>query len=185
MLQQLLQDLDERMNKGIDSLRREFASFRTGRANPSILDRITVDYYGTATPINQLANISVPESRLIVIQPWDKSTIALIEKAILSSDLGLNPTNDGTVIRLVIPQLTEERRKEMVKLCRKKAEEAKVALRNIRRDINDDIKALEKAKEVTEDDAKRAMDDVQKATDKFIQKADEVLSQKEKDIMEV
>ncbi len=185
MLQQLLDELDERMNKGIDSLRREFASFRTGRANPGILDRVTVDYYGTATPINQLANISVPESRLLVIQPWDKSTIGLIEKAILGSDLGLNPTNDGTLIRLAIPQLTEERRKEMVKTCHKKAEETKVALRNIRRDVNDDIKALEKSKEITEDDAKRAMDDVQKTTDKFIQKADEVLAQKEKDIMEV
>ncbi len=185
MLQQFLNELEERMNKCIDSLRREFASFRTGRANPAILDRITVDYYGTATPINQLANISVPESRLIVIQPWDKSTIGLIEKAILTSDLGLNPANDGAVIRLAIPQLTEERRKEMVKTCHKKAEEAKVALRNIRRDLNDDIKAQEKAKEITEDDSKRAMEDVQKTTDKFIQKVDDVLAQKEKDIMEV
>ena len=165
--------------------RREYASLRAGRANPSILDRIQVDYYGTLTPLNQMANISAPEPRLLLIQPWDKSVIGNIEKAILKSDLGINPTNDGSVIRIAIPQLTEERRRELVKVVHKKAEEARVSIRNIRRDYNDKVKAQEKAKEVTEDEARRGLDDVQKLTDKYIAEVDRAADLKEKEIMEV
>ena len=185
MLKEMLQELDSKMEKVIESLRRDYSTLRAGRANPSLLDKVLVDYYGTPTPINQTANISCPEPRLILIQPWDKSMIPAIEKAIMKSDLGLNPNNDGVVLRLAIPQLTEDRRKELVKQCRKKAEDAKVAARNIRRDANDAIKALEKAKDVSEDEIKRGLDDAQKSTDKFIQKIDEVMNQKEKEIMEV
>lgn len=156
-----------------------------GRATPALLDKIMVDYYGTPTPINQTANVSCPEPRLLVIQPWDKNQISAIEKAILKSDLGINPSNDGTVVRLAIPQLTEDRRKDLVKQCGKKAEESKVAMRNIRRDVNDRVKALEKSKEVSEDESKKALDDIQKMTDKFIKRVDEILAQKEKELMEV
>jgi len=144
-----------------------------------------VEYYGSPTPLNQTANISCPEPRLIVIQPWDKNIIANIEKALLKSDLGITPSSDGIVIRLAVPQLTEERRRELVKICSKKSEEAKVAVRNIRRDVNDDIKSLEKSKDISEDEGKKALDDAQKLTDKYIKRLDEVLSKKEKDIMEV
>ncbi|MGI5873699.1 MAG: ribosome recycling factor [Bacillota bacterium] len=173
------------MEKTSEALRREFATLRAGRATPALLDKIQVDYYGTMTPLNQMANISAPESRLLVVQPWDKSTIKGIEKAILASDLGLNPNNDGTVIRIAIPQLTEERRKELVKVVRKKDEEAKIAVRNIRRDLNSDIKALEKEKEVSEDDAARGLDDAQKLTEKWVKKLDEITKTKEAEIMEV
>ena len=185
MIKDLLNDSEQRMEKAIENLRREFASLRAGRANPSLLDKVMVDYYGVPTPINQTANISCPDPRMILVQPWDKSLIPAIERAIMKADLGLNPNSDGTVLRINIPQLTEERRKELVKTAGKKSEEAKVAVRNIRRDVNDGIKALEKNKEVTEDEAKNGLDDVQKTTDKFIQKIDEMLKQKEKDIMEV
>ena len=185
MIKDLLNDSEQRMEKAIENLRREFASLRAGRANPSLLDKVMVDYYGVPTPINQTANISCPDPRMILIQPWDKSLIPAIEKAIMKADLGLNPNSDGMVLRINIPQLTEERRKELVKTAGKKSEEAKVAIRNIRRDVNDSIKAMEKNKEATEDEAKNGLDDAQKMTDKFIQKVDEMLKQKEKDIMEV
>lgn len=173
------------MQKSIEVLRKDFASLRAGRANPAILDKVQVDYYGVPTPINQMANISAPEPRLLIIQPWDKSIIPSIEKAILKSDLGLNPSSDGTVIRIAIPQLTQERRKELVKTVKKKAEEAKVSIRNIRRDANDDIKSLEKSKEIPEDESKRAQDEVQKITDKYIAEVDKVMNNKEKEIMEI
>ncbi|MGI6713410.1 MAG: ribosome recycling factor [Bacillota bacterium] len=173
------------MTRTVEVLKKDFASLRAGRATSALLDKIQADYYGTPTPINQMANITVPEPRLLVIQPWDKSTIPAIEKAILKSDLGLNPSNDGNVIRIAIPQLTEERRKELVKVVKKKAEEARVAVRNVRRDVNDMIKQLEKEHEISEDDSKRGLDEVQKVTDKFIKNVDEVLASKEQEIMEV
>lgn len=185
MIKELLTDAEERMTKVEKILLSDFASLRAGRATPALLDKILVDFYGTPTPINQTANISCPEPRLIMIQPWDKNNIPAIEKAILKSDLGITPNNDGVVVRLAVPQLTEERRREIVKLCGKKAEESKVAVRNIRRDVNDDIKSLEKAKEVSEDESKKGLDDAQKLTDKFIKRLDEVLAAKEKEIMEV
>lgn len=185
MIKALLEDATERMQKVEKVLVSEYASLRAGRATPAMLDKISVEYYGTPTPVNQMANISCPEPRLIVIQPWDKNNIGPIEKAILKSDLGITPNSDGTVIRLAIPQLTEDRRKDIVKQCSKKAEEAKVAVRNIRRDLNDDIKALEKSKDVSEDESKKGLDDAQKLTDKFIKRVDEVLAEKEKEIMEV
>ncbi len=185
MIKEILNDAEDRMGKVEKILISDFASLRAGRATPALLDRIMVDFYGTPTPINQTANISCPEPRLIVIQPWDKNNISAIEKAILKSELGITPANDGVVIRLAIPQLTEERRKEIVKQCAGKAEEAKVAVRNIRRDANDHIKSLEKNKEVSEDEAKKGLDDVQKMTDKSIKKVDEIFSEKEKEVMEV
>lgn len=178
-------DSEERMQKTIEVLRKDFASLRAGRANPAILDKVQVDYYGVPTPINQMANVSAPEPRLLVIQPWDKSIIPTIEKAILKSDLGLNPSSDGTVIRIAIPQLTQERRKELVKTVKKKAEDAKVGIRNIRRDSNDDLKSLEKSKDITEDESKKAQEDVQKATDRYINEVDKVLANKEQEIMEI
>jgi ribosome recycling factor len=185
MIREIVQEAEEKMTKTVEVLKKDFASLRAGRATPALLDKIQVDYYGALTPVNQMANINVPEARLLVIQPWDKSTIPAIEKAILKSDLGLNPSNDGNVIRIGIPQLTEERRKELVKVVKKKAEEARVAIRNVRRDVNDMIKELEKEHEVSEDEGKRALDEVQKITDKFIKKVDDVMNTKEKEIMEV
>jgi len=184
MPQTVMQDAKDRMEKAIVSLKRELASLRAGRATPSLLDRIQAEYYGNPTPINQMANISTPDSRTLLIQPWDKSSIGEIEKAIMKSDLGLTPVNDGTVIRIVIPQLTEERRNELVKLTKKFGEEAKVAVRNIRRDANDDIKKLEKGT-ISEDESRRHQDEVQKLTDKYIAEVDKVLSAKEKEIMEI
>jgi ribosome recycling factor len=175
---------EERMEKAILALKRDLATLRAGRANSSLLDRIQVDYYGSPTPVNQLANINTPDSRTLMIQPWDKSSLADIERAIQKSDLGLTPANDGTSIRLSIPQLTEERRVELVKLTKKFGEEAKVAIRNIRRDANDDIKKLEKS-EISEDESRRHQEDVQKTTDKFVAEVEKVLSAKEKEIMEV
>ncbi|MHB1653928.1 MAG: ribosome recycling factor [Desulfitobacteriaceae bacterium] len=185
MIQDVLKDAEERMHKGVEALRKDYASTRAGRANPSILDRVMVDYYGTPTPINQLANISVPEPRILVIQPWDKSTLPSIDKAILKSDLGLNPSSDGVVVRLIIPQLTAENRYEIVKTLKKKAEESRVAIRNIRRDANDHLKKLEKDHKASEDELKRAQDDLQKTTDKLIKEIDHVLEVKEKEILEV
>jgi ribosome recycling factor len=185
MAKQVLTQAEEKMEKAIGALKRELSTLRAGRANPSLLERIQVDYYGTPTPINQMAGITVPEARLLVIQPYDKSVMGDIEKAILKSDLGLTPSNDGQVIRIAIPPLTEERRKELVKLVKKFGEEAKVALRNIRRDANDDLKKLEKDAEITEDELRRYNDDVQKLTDKFTAEVDSVTSNKEKEIMEV
>ncbi|MGJ7910684.1 ribosome recycling factor [Neobacillus sp. LXY-1] len=185
MAKQVIDSAKERMAKGIQAYSRELASIRAGRASASLLDRITVDYYGAPTPINQMAGISTPEARLLVIQPYDKTILNDIEKAILKSDLGLNPTNDGSVIRITIPQLTEERRKELVKLVKKESEEAKVAIRNIRRDANDELKKLEKNGEITEDAHRGYSDDIQKLTDDHINKIDQITKEKEKEIMEV
>ena len=179
----VMNDTKTKMENAIQAFSRELSSIRAGRANPSILNKLTVDYYGAPTPINQVAGISVPEARLIVIQPYDKTVMGDIEKAILKSDLGLSPSNDGTVIRLAIPALTEERRKDLVKQVKKEAEEAKVGIRNIRRDANDDLKKLEKKSEITEDDLRSYSDDVQKLTDSNIAKIDEIA--KEKEILEV
>jgi len=185
MPQNVIKDMEERMSKAISTLKKDLASLRAGRANPAMLDRILVDYYGTPTPISQLATISVPEPRMLTIQPWDKSVLKDIDRAIQQSDLGISPSNDGSVIRLVIPPLTEERRKELVKLAAKSGEEAKVAIRNIRRDANDEIKKLEKAATISEDESRRHQETVQKITDKFIAEVDKIVKEKEKDIMEV
>lgn len=173
------------MNKVLTNLKSEFATIRTGRASTALLDKILVDYYGTPTPVNQVATISVPEPKMILIQPWETNMLQVIEKAILKSDLGLTPNNDGKVIRLILPDLTAERRKELVKYAKKKAEEAKVSIRNIRREYNDMLKKMEKNKEISEDDSKRSQEEIQKITDKYIDKADEILENKEKEIMEV
>ncbi|MBA3071316.1 MAG: ribosome recycling factor [Nitrospirae bacterium] len=175
----------EKMDHSIEALKKEFSSVRTGRASLALLDGIKVDYYGTPTPLQQLASLSVPESRQIAIQPWDQKIISDIEKAIMKSDLGLTPTNDGKVIRINIPSLTEERRKQLVKVVRKNSEDAKVAVRNIRRDVNDEIKKLEKEKHLSEDDTKKSLDEIQKFTDSYVKKIDEILMHKEKEIMEV
>jgi len=180
-----IKKIEEKMKGAVDATAREFATVRTGRANASILDRILVDYYDVPTPIAQMATIGVPEPRLITITPWDKSTLSKIEKAIQKSDLGLNPMNDGTMIRLSIPQLTEERRKELVKQVKKIAEEMRVSVRNIRRDGNETVKSLEKNGDITEDDLKRAQDEIQKLTDKYIAEVDKLLSAKEADILQV
>jgi ribosome recycling factor len=185
MPKQVIANTKDKMTKAVQAYTRELATIRAGRANASLLDRITVDYYGAPTPVNQLAGISVPEARLLVIQPYDKSVLGDIEKAILKSDIGLNPTSDGNIIRLAIPPLTEERRKELVKLVKKESEEAKVAIRNIRRDSNDDLKKLEKNGDITEDDQRGYSDDIQKITDEFIGKIDALTKDKEKEILEV
>lgn len=177
--------LVDRMDKAIESLKKDLAGIRTGRASLGIFEGITVDYYGTPTPINQVATMSVPESRLITIQPWDLKMIAEIEKAILKSDLGLNPSNDGKIIRIAIPPLTEERRKQIIKQVHKRVEEAKIAVRNIRRDSNDEVKKLEKEKKMSEDDAKKTLEEIQKLTDSYIKRTDEINSHKEKELMEV
>ncbi|MBK5459349.1 MULTISPECIES: ribosome recycling factor [Peribacillus] len=185
MPKQVISNAKTKMEKAIGAYTRELASIRAGRANASLLDRISIDYYGSPTPINQLAGISVPEARLLVIQPYDKTVLGEIEKAILKSDLGLNPSNDGSIIRIAIPALTEERRKELVKVVKKEAEEAKIAVRNVRRDGNDDLKKLEKNGEITEDDLRGYADDIQKMTDGNITKIDEITKDKEKEILEV
>jgi ribosome recycling factor len=182
---EILLDAEDRMEKALAALERDFARLRTGRAGAALVDGIKVDYYGTSTPIGQLASVAVPDSRTVTIQPWDKGAFALVEKAILKSDLGLTPVNDGKIIRISIPALTEERRKELVKVSRKYAEEAKIAVRNVRRDANDGLKKLEKAKSLTEDELKKAGDEVQKLTDKFVGKCDERCQAKEKEIMEI
>jgi len=185
MEQELKRKIAERMSRTIEALKKEFASIRTGRASLALLDGITVNYYDTPTPLQQLASLSIPESRQIAIQPWDQKIIPDIEKAILKSDLGLTPMNDGKMIRMNIPPLTEERRKQLVKTIRKKAEEAKVAIRNIRRDSNEELKKLEKEKHLSEDIVKKSQDEIQKITDSYISKVDEVLGHKEKEVMEV
>ncbi|WP_046215391.1 ribosome recycling factor [Paenibacillus wulumuqiensis] len=184
MPQSVKKSAEDRMQKAIQALSRDLATLRAGRATPSILDRVQVEYYGSMTPLNQLANISTPDSRTLLIQPWDKSSLSDIERAIMKSDLGLTPANDGNIIRLSIPQLTEERRSELVKLTKKFGEESKVAIRNIRRDANDDIKKLEKT-DISEDESRGHQEDVQKLTDRFIKEVDNVLAAKEKEIMEV
>ncbi len=176
---------EEKMEKCVDYLAAEFASIRAGRANPNVLNKIRVDYYGTPTPIQQVANVSVPEPRMIQIAPWDKSMIKAIEKAIMTSELGINPNNDGVVIRLVFPEVTEERRKELSKDVKKKGEEQKVAVRNVRRDGVDAVKKMEKASEITEDDRKDLEDQLQKLTDKYIKDIDKAVEDKTKEIMTV
>ncbi|CAM5185653.1 Ribosome-recycling factor OS=Ureibacillus acetophenoni OX=614649 GN=frr PE=3 SV=1 [Ureibacillus acetophenoni] len=185
MAKQVLSQAKEKMEKSISAFSRELALIRAGRANASLLDRITVDYYGAPTPINQLGGVSVPEARLLVITPYDKSILGDIEKAIMKSDIGITPTNDGNVIRLTIPQLTEERRKELVKVVKKEAEDAKIAIRNVRRDANDDLKKLEKNGEITEDELRGYNDDIQKLTDQSIVKIDDLAKDKEKEILSV
>lgn len=176
---------EEKMNKALEALRIDLASVRTGRATPSLLERVMVDYYGMPTPITQVASVSVPEPRMIVIQPWEKNMLKEIEKAIMKSDLGLNPNSDGTVIRLNLPQLTEERRKELVKVVHKKGEDARIVIRNVRREFNDAIKKMEKAKVLTEDESKEATEGSQKLTDKFIKDIDGILVHKENEVMAV
>ena len=184
-MKQTFNDCQDRMKKSVDSLLQEFSQLKAGRANPAILDKITVEYYGTATPIPQIGSVSVPEARTLVIQPWDGSILGEIEKAILKADIGINPTNDGKVIRLIFPALTEERRKDLVKDIHKLSENAKVAVRNIRRDAIDKYKDMKKKSEITEDDLKTCEKDVQDLTDKFIKEIDTHTAQKEKEIMTV
>ena len=174
---------ENKMTKSIDRLAKEFASIRAGRANPGVLDKVTVDYYGTPTPINQMAAVSVAEARILVIQPWDISTLKTIEKAILTSDIGINPTNDGKVIRLVFPQPTEDRRKEICKEVKKFGEETKVAVRSVRRDTIETFKAMKKNSEITEDDLRNLEKDVQNLTDKFCKNIDTMVAEKEKEVM--
>ena len=184
MLDDIYLDLDDRMNKAVETLESEYKRLRTGRASVSLVDGIRADYYGTATPLSQLATLTIPDPRTIVIQPWDNSVVGEIEKAILKSDLGLTPMNDGKAIRINIPPLTAERRRDLVKVVKKKAEESKVALRNIRRDINEKIKDLKKDKKVSEDEQFRAQDEIQKITDDYVKKIDAVYGAKEKEILE-
>ena len=184
MKEEILSDLRKRMGKTVEALKREFKKIRTGRATPALLEGIKVECYETQMPIEQVASISVPESRLIIVQPWDQSIIGNIEKAILKSELGLTPMNDGKIIRIAIPPLTEERRNELAKLARKMAEESKIAIRNLRRDANDMFKDLKNEKEISEDEFYKCQNEVQKITDEFIKKIDEVTAQKEKEILE-
>lgn len=185
MIKDIFDSSEKRMKKTIDALKREYATLRAGRATPALLEKVMVDYYGTPTPVNQVANVSVPEPRMLVITPWDKSLLHAIEKAIMKSELELSPNSDGTVIRLTIPQLTQENRVELVKTVNKKAEDTKIALRNVRRDANDAVKKMEKAKEITEDEAKKAQEDTQKLVDKYINEVNSIKTVKEKEIMEV
>ena len=177
--------VEEKMNKAIEHLKDELANIRAGRANPAILNKVMVDYYGSQTPINQLGSVSVPEARQILVTPWDKSTLGNIERAIQKADIGINPLNDGNSIRLVFPELNEQRRKELVKECKSLGEEAKVAIRNIRRDAMDKVKANQKAGEITEDELKVSEDKIQKITDKYVDNVDNTISVKEKEIMEI
>ncbi|NLY41707.1 MAG: ribosome recycling factor [Desulfovibrionales bacterium] len=178
-------DCKTRMQKSIENLSKEFSKLRTGRASTALVDSIRVDYYGTPTPLNQVASVSIPDSRTISIAPWDRSAFTSIEKAIMKSDLGLTPINDGRSIRINIPPLTEERRKDLVKMAKKYTEDAKVAIRNVRRDMNEEFKKLQAAKEISEDEQHRAQEEIQKITDNFVKKADTVFAEKEKEIMEI
>lgn len=183
MINELKRDTEKRMKKAVESLRHEMTKIRTGRANASLLDHVQVDYYGNLTPLNQVASVTSSDSRTLVVTPFEKSMVAAVEKAILTSDLGLNPATAGTAIRVPMPALTEERRKEMIRVVRGEAEQGRVSIRNIRRDANNQLKELIKAKQISEDDERRANDDVQKLTDKYISEVDVVLSEKEKDLM--
>lgn len=185
MVNQVKTQAQEKMEKAIQVLKKDLLTLRAGRANPAILDKVLVEYYGSEMPINQMANISTPDPRTLLIQPWDKSALGEIERAILKSELGLTPNNDGNVIRITIPPLTEQRRSELVKVARKMGEETKVAIRNIRRDANDELKKMEKNGEIPEDMSRRGQDEIQKLTDRFIKEADQVISAKEKEIMEI
>ncbi|MBQ8823856.1 MAG: ribosome recycling factor [Ruminococcus sp.] len=181
----VLKETEDKMKKTLQRLESDFAAIRAGRANPAVLDKVTVDYYGAPTPLNQMAAISVSEARILVIQPWDMSSLKSIEKAILASDVGITPTNDGKVLRLVFPQLTEERRKELCKSIKKYGEECKVAVRNVRRDAMEKIKAMKKNSELTEDEVKTGEKDIQKITDKYCDSADKLVSEKEKEVMSI
>ena len=185
MTTEVINGSEDKLKKSLDALKKEYGTLRAGRAAPSLLDKVMVDYYGTPTPVNQIANVTVPEPRLIMIKPYEKKSLKDIERAIQKSDLGLTPNSDGVAIRLTIPQPTQERRKELVKVVGKKAEEAKVAMRNIRRDANEAIKKLEKDKKITEDDRKDAQDQMQKMLDKYIKLVDSTKAAKEKEVMEV
>lgn len=185
MIEEIIKDAEVRMGKSIDSLHTEFSKIRTGRAHPSLLDQIQVDYYGSATPINQVANVTIEDSRTLVVTPWEKDMVAKVEKAIMGSDLGLNPATAGTVIRIPMPPLTEERRRDLVKVVRHEAEQGRVAIRNIRRDANSDFKDLLKEKEISEDEERKAGESIQKLTDSYVAKIDKVLADKEAELMEV
>jgi len=185
LLEEVLEDAERRMKKAVEHLKEDFAAVRTGRASAALLNRVFVNYYGQQTPLNQIASIAVPEPSLLVVSPYDKSVIGEVEKAILASDLGLTPVSDGNVLRLPVPKLTEERRKELTRLVRAKAEEGRVAVRNIRRDAIEDLRSFEKGGEITKDDLHRGQEEVQKLTDRFIGEIDEMLKVKEKELMEV
>ncbi|WP_461834290.1 ribosome recycling factor [Desulfothermus sp.] len=184
-MEKVFKDCENRMKKAIEKLKRDFNKLRTGRASASLVEDILIDYYNTPTPLKQLASISIPDSRTIAIQPWDKNAMGDVEKGIMKSDLGLTPVNDGKMIRINIPPLTEERRKELVKVAKKYAEEAKIAIRNIRREGNETLKKMKNNKEITEDDLYNGQDEIQKITDKYIEKVDEIFKEKEKEIMEI
>jgi ribosome recycling factor len=184
-MNQVKSQAQDKMEKAIQVLKKDLLTLRAGRANPAILDKVTVEYYGSEMPINQTANISAPDPRTLVIQPWDKSVLSEIERAIMKAELGLTPTNDGNVIRITIPALTEERRTELVKVARKMGEEAKIAIRNVRRDANDELKKMEKNGEIPEDTSRRGQEEIQKLTDRFIKEVDQVVGDKEKEIMEI
>ncbi|MCD6080379.1 MAG: ribosome recycling factor [Candidatus Omnitrophica bacterium] len=183
-VQEIIKSARTRMGKSIQALETEFATIRTSRATPALVENIKVEYYGSQVPLKQIASITIPEARMIVIQPWDPNALSEIEKAILKSELGVTPNNDGKIIRIILPPLTEERRQELVKLVKKLAEEAKIAIRNIRRDANEEVRKLEKDSEITEDDRYRAEEEIQKLTDEFIEKVEKVLDIKEKEILE-
>lgn len=183
MLKEIMKTTDDKMDKTLIALKKDLASLKAGRANPAMLDRIEAEYYGTMTPLNQLANISVPEARILQIQPWDKSSLKAIEKALLISDLGLNPNNNGTIIRLIIPELTEETRKNIVKTVKKYGEDAKIAIRSVRREGNDNIKEFKS--DMSEDDIKKAEEEIQNITDSYVKKVDEIIEVKEKEIMSI
>ncbi|MDR7443779.1 MAG: ribosome recycling factor [Armatimonadota bacterium] len=185
MIQEVLADARQRMQKSVEATRRELAGLRTGRAHPGLVEHIRVEYYGTPVPLNQLATITAPEPRLLVIQPWDRSALRNIEKALMQSDLGLHPTSDGNVLRVPIPPLTEERRQDLVRLARKLAEEGRVAIRNIRREARETIEELEDEGEISEDEARRAQEELQRLTDRFIEEIDALLQRKEAEILEV
>ena len=185
MIDEIHADADTRMGKSVDSLRSELTKIRTGRAHPSLLAQIAVDYYGTDTPINQVANVTVEDSRTLAVAPWEKQMVPVVEKAILNSGLGLNPATSGNLIRIPMPPLTEERRRELVKVVKNEGENAKIAIRNIRRDANSDFKDLLKEKEISEDECRQAEDSIQKITDKYVASVDEVISVKEKELMEI
>ena len=185
MIDEIIKDAETRMGKSIDALHTELAKIRTGRAHPSILDQVKVDYYGTETPLSQVANINIEDSRTLAVTPWEKPMVAAIEKAIMASDLGLNPMSAGTVIRIPLPPLTEERRRDLVKIVKHEAENSRIAIRNIRRDANSDFKDLLKEKEISEDESHQSEDSVQKITDKYVANVDEILAAKEAELMEV
>lgn len=185
MIEDIIKDAGSRMGKSVESLGHELTKIRTGRAHPNLLDHITVDYYGSEVPINQAANVAIEDARTLVVTPWEKQMVQVIEKAIISSDLGLNPATAGTVMRIPLPPLTEERRHDLIRVVRHEAEGARVAVRNIRRDANSDVKALLKEKEISEDDERRAEEQIQKLTDRFVGKVDKLLSEKEAELLEI